>query len=152
MKINIIAIGKLKEKFWTDALAEYLKRCSRFAEVNVVELAEGNKSLPPAMQSQVESDALTGRAKGFVVALDPRGKQLDSKQFAELIAAKCGEGTSEFSFLVGGSHGLSDSARAAADEVLSFGKPTFPHQLFRVMLAEQVYRALTINAGVPYHK
>ena len=77
---------------------------------------------------------------------------MSSKGLADIIAAECGRGQSEFSFLIGGSHGLSREVLERADVVLSFGKPTYPHQLFRVMLAEQIYRAFTINAGTPYHK
>ncbi len=152
MKINIIAIGKIKEKYFFDAIVEYLKRCSRYADVRVTELEEAPPSKSPAEQRRLESKELTRHATGYTLAMDMRGKALSSEEFAALISTKCTEGISEFSFLIGGSHGLSDEARESADAVISFGKATFPHQLFRVMLAEQIYRALSINVGAPYHK
>lgn len=152
MKINIIAIGKIKEKYFSDAIAEYVKRASRYADVKVVELADAPPSKTPEEQRKIESDSLLCKAKGFVVAMDMRGKELSSEGLAELIKSKCTLGESEFSFLIGGSHGHIEELRQRADMLLSFGKNTFPHQLFRVMLSEQIYRALCINAGTPYHK
>lgn len=152
MKINIIAIGKIKEKYFSDAIAEYVKRASRYADVKVVELADAPPSKTPEEQRKIESDLLLCKAKGFVVAMDMRGKELSSEGLAELIKSKCTLGESEFSFLIGGSHGHTEELRQRTDMLLSFGKNTFPHQLFRVMLSEQIYRALCINAGTPYHK
>lgn len=152
MKINIIAIGKIKEKYFIDAIAEYLKRASRFAEVKVVELPDAPQGKTPGEQQRIESEQLLSKAKGYIVAMDFRGKEFSSEQLADLIKTKCNDGESEFSFLIGGSHGHTDDLRSRANLVLSFGKPTFPHQLFRVMLCEQVYRALSINANLPYHK
>ena len=106
----------------------------------------------PSEQSETETEALFAKAKGCVVALDGRGKRLSSEELAAFIAGKCAAGVSEFSFLIGGSHGLAEDAVKRADEVVSFGAMTFPHQLFRVMLAEQLYRAFTIIGGTPYHK
>ena len=152
MKVNVVAIGKIKEKYITDAVNEYAKRMSRYADFKVIELPDAPQGKTAEEQKKIESDALLAKAKGFVVALDPRGKELSSEEFAQLIETKCTEGQSEFSFLIGGSHGHTDELRAKADFVLSFGKPTFPHQLFRVMVAEQIYRAFTIINGTPYHK
>lgn len=152
MKINIIAIGKIKEKYFSDAIAEYVKRASRYADVKVVELADAPPSKTPEEQRKIESDLLLCKAKGFVVAMDMRGEELSSEGLAELIKSKCTLGESEFSFLIGGSHGHTEELRQRTDMLLSFGKNTFPHQLFRVMLSEQIYRALCINAGTPYHK
>lgn len=152
MKINVVAIGKIKEKYFSDAIAEYVKRASRFADVKVIELPDAPQGKTPAEQQRIESEQLLAKAKGYVVAMDFRGKELSSESLAELVRTKCSDGESEFSFLIGGSHGHTDELRAKANFVLSFGKPTFPHQLFRVMLCEQIYRALTINTGMPYHK
>ena len=152
MKINIIAIGKIKEKYFTDAINEYVKRCSRFAEVKIIELPDALPSKTPDEQRKIESEQLLSKAKGFVIAMDMRGKQLSSEGLAELIKSKCSGGESEFSFLIGGSHGHTDDLRKKADLLLSFSLGTFPHQLFRVMLCEQVYRALTIINNTPYHK
>lgn len=152
MKINVIAIGKIKEKYFLDAISEYAKRCSRYADVRVIELEDAPPSKTPSEQQRIESERLLQKAKGYIVAMDFRGKNLSSEEFASLIDTKCTEGVSEFSLLIGGSHGHTDELRKKADLLLSFGKNTFPHQLFRVMLLEQVYRALCINQGTPYHK
>ncbi len=152
MKINVIAIGKIKEKYFADAIAEYVKRASRFADVKVTELPDAPQGKTPSEQQRIESDELLSKAKGYIIAMDFRGKELTSEALADLIKTKCNDGESEFSFLIGGSHGHTDELRSKADFVLSFGKPTFPHQLFRVMLCEQVYRVLTINNSLPYHK
>jgi len=152
MRINVIAIGKIKEKYFSDAVSEYIKRCSRFADVRIIELPDAPPSKTPDEQCKIESEQLLSKAKGFVVAMDMRGKQLTSEGLADLIKNKCIDGASEFSFLIGGSHGHTDELRRKADMLLSFSSNTFPHQLFRVMLCEQIYRALSINAGTPYHK
>lgn len=152
MKINIIAIGKIKEKYFSDAVDEYIKRCSRFGDVRITELSDAPQGKSAEEQKRIESTELLGRAKGFVIAMDGRGEQTTSEELAELIKAKGIEGTKEISFLIGGSHGHTDELRARADKILSFGRITLPHQLFRVVLAEQIYRALTIIAGTPYNK
>lgn len=152
MRINIIAIGKIKEKYFSDALAEYVKRCSRFADVRVLELPEAPQKKSANEQQKIESASILSKTKGYIIAMDSRGEQLSSEEIATLIRSKCSEGVGEFSFLIGGSHGHSEDLRSSADTVLSFGNNTFPHQLFRVMLAEQIYRSLTIIAGMPYHK
>ena len=152
MKINVIAVGRLKEKFFVDAVNEYAKRLGAYCDFSVTEVAAAPPAKSPAEQSTEEGENLLRKARGFVVALDGRGKTLSSHDFAATISAECTKGVSEFSFLIGGSHGLCDRVRERADMVLSFGKMTFPHQLFRIMLCEQIYRALTINAGTPYHK
>lgn len=152
MKINIIAIGKIKEKYFSDAVDEYIKRCSRFGDVRITELSDAPQGKSAEEQKRIESTELLGRAKGFVIAMDGRGEQTTSEELAELIKAKGIEGAKEISFLIGGSHGHTDELRARADKILSFGRITLPHQLFRVVLAEQIYRALTIIAGTPYNK
>ena len=152
MKVNIIAIGKVKEKYITDAIAEYAKRLSRYVDFKIIELPDAPPAKSPEEQRHIESEELLAKAKGFVMALDPRGKELSSEDFANLFQTKCNDGISEFSLLIGGSHGHSNELREKADMILSFGKMTFPHQLFRVMVIEQIYRAMTIVAGTPYHK
>jgi len=149
MNITIICVGKLKEKFWQDAAAEYLKRLGRFAKMNIIELAESKSD-----DVAEESEAIIAHIpKGaFVVALDVGGKSLSSEGLAELIAAKGLEGTSHICFIIGGSNGYNDAVRKASDLRLSFSSFTFPHQLMRVILLEQVYRAFKINAGEKYHK
>ena len=152
MKINIIATGKLKERYFSDAVNEYVKRCSRFGDVRVTELPDAPQGKTAAEQSRIESVQLLDKAKGYVIALDGRGAQITSEELASLISARGLDGTKEISFLIGGSHGHTDELRARADKLISFGRITLPHQLFRVVLAEQIYRALTIIAGTPYNK
>lgn len=152
MKLNVIAIGRLKEKYFADAVSEYAKRLSAHCAFSVTEVQPAPPSKSPSEQKEAESAALLAKASGCVVALDGRGKRLSSEELAKFIADKCASGVSEFSFLIGGSHGLDERALRAADAVISFGAMTFPHQLFRVMLAEQLYRVVTINEGMPYHK
>ena len=150
MKINIIATGKLKERYFSDAVNEYVKRCSRFGDVRVTELSDAPQGKTAAEQSRIESVQLLDKAKGYI--MDGRGEQITSEELASLISARGLDGTKEISFLIGGSHGHTDELRARADKLISFGRITLPHQLFRVVLAEQIYRALTIIAGTPYNK
>lgn len=152
MKINIIATGKLKERYFSDAVNEYVKRCSRFGDVRVTELSDAPQGKTAAEQSRIESVQLLDKAKGYIIAIDGRGEQITSEELASLISARGLDGTKEISFLIGGSHGHTDELRARADKLISFGRITLPHQLFRVVLAEQIYRALTIIAGTPYNK
>ncbi len=152
MKIKIVVIGKIKEKYLTDAVKEYQKRIFRFSEIEIIEQSDAPQGKTLYEQRTIEGERLLEKASGYIVALDCGGKQLSSEELAALLDEKCTFGISEFSFLVGGSHGHSEEVKKKADLILSFGKLTFPHQLFRVMLLEQVYRALTINAGTPYHK
>ncbi len=152
MKINIIATGKLKERYFSDAVNEYVKRCSRFGDVRVTELPDAPQGKTAAEQSRIESVQLLDKAKGYIIAMDGRGEQITSEELASLISARGLDGTKEISFLIGGSHGHTDELRARADRLISFGRITLPHQLFRVVLAEQIYRALTIIAGTPYNK
>ncbi len=152
MKINIIATGKLKERYFSDAVNEYVKRCSRFGDVRVTELPDAPQGKTAAEQSRIESVQLLDKAKGYIIAMDGRGEQITSEELASLISARGLDGTKEISFLIGGSHGHTDELRARADKLISFGRITLPHQLFRVVLAEQIYRALTIIAGMPYNK
>ena len=152
MKINLIAIGKIKENYIVDGIKEYAKRISRFAEFNLIELPDAPQGKTPDEQADIEGKRLLEKAKGTIVILDGKGKNLSSEGLATYLDKKCTEGVGEFSFLIGGSHGHSLATKQKADLLLSFGAMTFPHQLFRLMLTEQIYRALTINAGLPYHK
>lgn len=152
MKINLIAIGKIKENYIVEGVKEYAKRISRFAEFNIIELPDAPQGKTPEEQSDIEGKRLLEKAKGVIIILDGKGKNLSSEGLASYIDKKCTEGYGEFSFLIGGSHGHSAETKSKADLLLSFGAMTFPHQLFRLMLTEQVYRSLTINANMPYHK
>ena len=156
MRINIVAVGKIKEKFFTDAIAEYKKRLSRFCEFNVIEVDEYKNNKTTAEQINItintEGERLLDKAKGYIIALDKGGKLLSSEDIAEDIKEITTYKTSEITFIIGGSHGLSKEVLIRADEKISFGKVTYPHQLMRVILSEQIYRAFTIINGVPYHK
>lgn len=152
MKIYIVAVGNLKEKYFVDAEAEYAKRVSRYAEFSVVEIAEANGGKSVDERKRIEGERILEKVKGCVAALDGGGKEFKSVQLAEFINNKAVNGVSEFTFVIGGSDGLSEAVLSRADAVISFGAPTFPHQLFRVMLSEQIYRAFTILNNTPYHK
>lgn len=152
MKINIIAIGKIKESYFSDAVNEYVKRCSRYGDVRIIEIPDAPQGKTPEEQRRIESERLLEKAKGFTVEMDGRGEQITSEGLAALLQSKAMDGEKEISFLIGGSHGHTDELRASVNATLSFGKITLPHQLFRVVLSEQIYRALTIIAGTPYNK
>ena len=152
MKINVVAVGKIKDDFLKAAVEEYKKRISRFAEITVIELPEAPPSKSEAEQIAFESSEIFPKLKGVIIATDIDGKQLSSKDFSSFIENKCVSGESEFTFVIGGSCGLDDKIKNSAALRLSFSKMTFPHQLFRVMLCEQIYRALTIKNNLPYHK
>ena len=159
MNINIVCVGKLKERYWTDAVTEYLKRLSRYCRMEIVELKEAR--LPdhasPAEEEQVktvegESILRSLSADSYVIVLDVKGKQLSSEQLSEKIENLALEGRSTVDFIIGGSLGLSEAVRKRADFRLSFSAMTFPHQMMRVILLEQIYRAFKISRNEPYHK
>jgi len=159
MRIRILCIGKLKERFYKDACAEFCKRLSRYSEVEIIELADEKapEQLSEAQKAQVkaaEGARMLARISEseLVIALDIAGEQLSSPQLAERIQSYLNNSQSRMCFLIGGSLGLSMEALSRANSRISFGPPTFSHQLFRVMLLEQLYRACKINSGEPYHK
>ncbi len=152
MKVNIVCVGKIKEKFYTEAILEYQKRLSRFCNFKIIEVDEASKITNLEKKSESEGDLLISKCSGVIVALDGDGKLFSSNDIADYIKKKEVSGASEISFVIGGSNGLSKEVLQKAEIVISFGKITFPHQLFRVVLCEQVYRAFTIIAGLPYHK
>ena len=143
-KVRVVCIGKLKEKFYADAAAEYGKRLSRFADVRVEELAE-RRTLAE------EAEAVLPRLRGYVVVLAVEGKALSSEVFAAKMKELSAAGA-EVTFVIGSSCGLDARVKARADLLLSFSVMTFPHQLMRVVLLEQIYRAYMINGGGEYHK
>ena len=159
MNINIICVGKLKEKYLKDALAEYIKRIGRFAKITVFEVADGKapENLSPAEEEVIkrkEGEKILESIKpgAFVVALAIEGKMLTSPELSKLIDDNTLRGKSSFVFIIGGSLGLSPEVLSRADFKLSFSKMTFPHQLMRIILAEQIYRAFKISNNEPYHK
>ena len=152
LKVNIISVGSIKEKYLTDAIKEYLKRLSRYASVSIVEVDEYTQSSDIATKRDREAQNILKKARGYLIALDGGGVQLSSVDFAKKIDDIALSGNSEISFVIGGSNGLGEEVLRASNMQLSFGKMTYPHQLFRVMLLEQIYRAFSISAGTPYHK
>ncbi len=152
-------MGKLKERFWKEACAEYLKRLQPYARVAVQEVADvdpgraGGEVAARDREGEAVLAAL-GRAgdKAHVVLLDIGGTQRSSVELAQRIDKLALEGTSDVAFVIGGSCGVSDAVHRRADETLSFGRITLPHNLARVVLLEQLYRAMKISRGEPYHK
>lgn len=159
MNIQIITVGKLKEKYLTQGINEYLKRLQAYAKVQIIELPDEKapEVLSQAEMEQVklkEGERILGKISddAHVVALAILGKQKTSEQFAAGIEKLMTYGKSKIVFVIGGSLGLGDNVLKRADEEMSFGKLTLPHQLMRLMLVEQVYRAFRIMRGEPYHK
>ena len=149
--INILCVGNLKEKFWREAEEEYKKRLSRFCKLNIIEVEERNFESTTQITLSKEGKDIISKAKGYIVLMDRLGKVSSSEQLAEKIE-KIGQTSSEITFVVGSSCGVSDEVRKRANELLSFGSNTFPHNLFRIMLLEQVYRSFCIIGGIKYHK
>ncbi len=161
MRISILCVGKIKEKFYKDAIAEYTKRLSRYASVSVVEV-EDEKT--PDGASDIECDnikkkeadrllkAMEKCGQSYVITLEIDGKNLSSEEMADKIQKLGVDGVSHIVFVIGGSLGLHESVTKKADMHLSFSRMTFPHQLMRVILLEQIYRSFRIISGEPYHK
>ena len=156
IKINVIAVGKVKEDYFVKALAEYSKRLSRFCTFTITEVSEENYSkqddgLVDKIKRK-EGENILPHLKGYVMATAIEGKKTDSQGFAKLIQSLIDQGKGEITFVIGGSYGLCDQVKQRADRLVSFSDMTFPHTFFRVMLLEQIYRAFCINNGVSYHK
>lgn len=158
MKITILAVGKIKEKYLTAGIAEFLKRLTPFAKVIIVEIQEEKMPEDPSETEKQKTLDLEGErllrqvpAGSHLIVLDVCGKALSSEELAEEIAGLGLRGQSHITFLIGGAFGLSKAVRQAAKERLSFSKMTFTHQMVRLLLIEQVYRAFKINAGQKYH-
>lgn len=156
VKITVVAVGKLKERFWADACAEYVKRLSAYASIKMVEIPDRD---PAKTGGEEAGRALEGKAilaaipeRSHVVLLDIGGKERSSEEIASHLNDLMLRGESSITFVIGGSCGVSSEVHARADERLSFGRITLPHNLARVVLLEQVYRAFKIMRGEPYHK
>ena len=159
MKITLITVGKIKEKYFTDAIAEYMKRLSRYCKPEIVQVADEKRPEKAALAVEKQVKDTEGERilrhvaeDAFVVALEIRGEMLSSEELAVFIERKQVSGTSHIQFVIGGSLGLSEAVLRRADYRLSFSRMTFPHQLMRVVLLEQIYRSFRIIAGEPYHK
>ncbi len=159
MKITVITVGKIKEKYLRDAIAEYSKRLSRYCKLEIIETPDEKT---PDQASETEEEKI--RAKEgerllkhvkddmYVITLEIGGKMLSSEEFARKLETLGVQGKSSIAFLIGGSIGLGKEVLKRSDYALSFSKMTFPHQLMRVILLEQVYRGYRIMNGEPYHK
>lgn len=157
MNIDIIAVGKLTEKFFKEGVDEYLKRISRFAAISLIELKdEKNPKNDQDIEKikNIEGERIISKiSKGsYVIALCIEGRSFDSVEFSKRLEDLKLGGISHVTFIIGGSMGLSEDLIKLANLKLSFSKFTFPHQLMRLILVEQIYRALTIENGLPYHK
>ncbi len=159
MKITIISVGKIKEKFFVEAMKEYTKRLSKYCKLNeeiiADERADENYSQAEIKQVKVkEGQKILNKIpkNSYIIVLDINGIQFSSEELSNKINALGLEGNSDLTFIIGGSNGLSDEVISSADFKLSFSKMTFPHQLFKVILLEQIYRAFKIISGEAYHK
>ena len=159
MNIKIVCVGKLKEKYFKDGIAEYVKRMSRFAKVKIVQVPDEKapEKLSPAEMEQVKEiegkrilDKIKDKEYVYVTAI--KGKERTSEAFAKELSNLTTYGHSDITFVIGGSLGTSDAVNKRADDLIGFGKFTMPHQLMRLVLIEQIYRAFMINSGSPYHK
>ncbi|KMJ60412.1 50S rRNA methyltransferase [Bacillus sp. LL01] len=159
MNISIITIGKLKEKYLKQGINEYLKRLSAYAKIDIIELPDEKapEQLSDAEMEQVknkEGERILGKISDdtHVIALAIEGKQRSSEELAKEMDKLATYGKSKVAFVIGGSLGLSGAVMKRANDTLSFSKMTFPHQLMKLILLEQVYRGFRINRGEPYHK
>lgn len=159
MKITVITVGKIKEKYLKDAIAEYSKRLSKYCKLEIVEVADEKT---PDQASDVVEEGIRSKEgerilkyvkeDAYVITLEIQGKLLTSEELSEKIEKLGVQGTSHITFIIGGSIGLGGEVLKRSDFALSFSKMTFPHQLMRVILLEQIYRSYRIMNGEPYHK
>jgi len=159
MKISIICVGKIKEKFYRDAIDEYLKRLSRYCKMEILEVADEKtpdkaSSVEEEQIKKKEAERILSKIKddAYVISLEILGDKLDSPSFGRMIEKAGLSGKSHIQFVIGGSLGLHSDVSRRADRKVSFSDMTFPHQLMRVILCEQIYRGYRIVNGEPYHK
>lgn len=159
MKITIITVGKIKEKYLRDAIAEYTKRLSKYCKLEIIEVAD--EKTPDHASETVEDMIRAKEAErilkhikddAYVITLEIKGKLLTSEELADKVDTLGIQGVSHIAFVIGGSIGLGEDVLKRSDYALSFSKMTFPHQLMRVILLEQIYRSYRIITGQPYHK
>ncbi len=159
MKITLYCVGSLKESYWKDAIAEYKKRLGAYCDFSIVEAPDvpckekaSEKEMEEVKRRECERILSSLKPNDYLIALDIGGKQYDSVELAHHLDQAMVRNGASLSFVIGGSLGLSQEMKNRANEALSFGKGTFPHQLARVMLLEQLYRSFRILRGEPYHK
>ena len=159
MKVTILCVGKIKERFYTMAIQEYQKRLSKYCRLEIMEVADEKTKDGASASEEEEVKKREGerlqkliKPGAYVTALAIEGERFSSEEWADYLEAKKINGISHFIFIIGGSLGLSTEVRKQADQMLSFSEMTFPHQLMRVILLEQIYRVFRIQNGEPYHK
>lgn len=159
MKITIIAVGKLKEKYWKQAIAEYEKRLSAYTKIDIIEVPDekapenmSDKEIEQMKEKEGQRILAKVKPQSTVITLEIQGKMLSSEGLAKELDQRMTQGASDFTFIIGGSNGLHQEVMKRSNFALSFSKMTFPHQMMRVVLLEQVYRAFKINRGEAYHK
>ena len=151
LTINLVCVGNLKEKFWQDTEREYAKRLSKFCNLKIIEIEEANEAKEIDKILAFEGKSILSHCKGYGILMAIEGKNLSSEDFAKEIQSLSLE-TSQITFVIGGSYGVSKEVKDKILKKISFGKSTFPHNLARIMLLEQIYRAFMINSGAKYHK
>lgn len=149
--IKIITVGKIKEKYLADAINEYLKRLSKYTKINLIEVPDENFDITKTLETEKKSILKYVSEKDYIITMEIDGKELSSIEFAKKID-EIQISNSNICFIIGGSYGLSDEIKKMSNFKLSFSKMTFPHQLFRLILLEQIYRAYKINNNESYHK
>lgn len=159
MKITIIAVGKLKEKYWKQAIAEYEKRLSAYTKIDIIEVPDekapetmSDKEIEQVKEKEGQRILAKVKPQSTVITLEIQGKMLSSEGLAKELDQRMTQGASDFTFIIGGSNGLHQDVMKRSNFALSFSKMTFPHQMMRVVLLEQVYRAFKISRGEAYHK
>lgn len=159
LKINIICIGKIKENYLKDAINEYVKRLSKYCNINIIELLDEKIPNNPSEKDSLiiknkEGEKILNHLKkdSYIICLDLKGKQYTSEEFSKKLEEIPLNHSSEVSFVIGGSLGIAKDVLDIADELISFSKMTFPHQLFRVLLLEQIFRAFKISNNETYHR
>lgn len=158
--VDLICVGKLNASYFAAGVAEYQKRLGGFCNFRIVELPEATiadknaseKQIEKALQKEGDAILHAVRKGAYLVALCVEGKQISSEELAALLAQRAGSGAGDVAFVIGSSHGLDERVKRAAQARISLGRITLPHQLTRLVLTEQLYRACTINAGMKYHK
>ena len=159
LTINILCVGKIKEKFFKDAIDEYSKRLSKYCNLNIIEVPDSkvpdklNESLENQIKNE-EGNRMLGQLKkdSYLICLDLKGKEYDSVQFSEKIQKLTIDGNSNITFVIGGTLGISDEILNLSKEKICFSKMTFPHQLIRVFILEQLFRSFKIAGGETYHR
>ena len=159
MKITILAVGKLKEKYWKQAIAEYEKRLGAYSKIEMIEVPDekapenmSDKEIEQVKEKEGQRILAKIKPQATVITLEIQGKMLSSEGLAKELQQRMTQGQSDFVFVIGGSNGLHQNVLNRSNYALSFSKMTFPHQMMRVVLIEQVYRAFKIMRGEAYHK